>query len=184
MRLVVVENGVRDIDRHVLPDDCDETVVIRQFDGELPVDLVRRSIRRIAAIEQSRRRITRAVVLVAPNADKQSMAARSLLARAILTHAHPSFAGATEFTFFVDADVEPDLRHELLGLVEAIIGLQASRAAPIRLRFGEPSEDSTLTVRKSGFWPRSSAGGRGDASPFLDSEESLPAIRRRTGTDL
>jgi hypothetical protein len=127
-------------------DECDETVVARQGDGELPAEFSRRVIGRIAAIERSARCIGHAVIAVGPGVDDQWMAARHLVVRALLTHAHVSGVGAGELVLAVDSDAKVLLRHGLMALVETLIGEAESSRMAIRVRFGIGAESGTYRI--------------------------------------
>jgi hypothetical protein len=173
VRLIVVEGGARAIDSHLLPEECEETVVVYQSKGELPVELALRSVRRIGMLERSGRGIGRAVVLMAARHDDQSMAARHLLARALLIHVHIALAGAGELIFAVGGGADVDLRYELVGLVEALIGEPGCSSVPIRLRFAAPSESSGPAIHRRGSLSRSRREREGDwPDAALDVERS------------
>lgn len=174
VRLIVVEDGARAIDSYLSPEECEETVVVHQSDGELPVELARRIVGRIGTLERSGRGIGRAVVLMASRNDDQSMAARHLLARALIIHAHVAPAGAGELIFAVGDGADVDLRYELMALVEALIGEPGGSPMPIRLRFGTPGESSGPAIRKSGSLPRSRPERDGDPFDRALVEEQAP----------
>lgn len=170
VRLVVVEDGAPAVDSHLSPVPCDETVVVHQLDGELPVDLARRVVRRIGALERSGRGVARAAILMACRSDSQVMAARHLLARALVAHAHAALAGATEFILAVDGGGDADLRQELMALAEVLVGGSGSHVA-IRVCFGPPDECSETPVPKSGFFTRPSPEPNGPRF-----ETDVPAV--------
>jgi hypothetical protein len=144
------------------PDECDETIVVRRNNDELPVDLARRSIRRIVLIEQAGCSIRRAIVVVAPELDAQWVAARHLLARALVTHAHVALTDCAELFFAVDGDANTDLRHEIMALIDALIGEPETSLVPIRVRFGVDYEPSRPPVRELGPRLRSECEHEGD----------------------
>lgn len=144
--LVAVEDGASAFNSYLPLDDCDETVVARQDEGELPAEFSRRIISRIAVIERSARCIEQAVIAVGPSVDDQWMAARHLVARALLTHAHVSGAGASELVFAVHGDADVHLRHELMALVEILVGEPESSRTAIRVRFGPGNAGAALAV--------------------------------------
>jgi hypothetical protein len=164
VRLIVVEDGAEAVSPYLSPEECEETVVVHQSDGELPVGLARRTVSRIGTLERSGRAIGRAVVLIASRNDDQSMAARHLLARALLIHAHEAPAGSGELILAAGGGADVDLRNELMALVGTLMGDPGHSAVPIRLRFGTPSDPSGPAVRKGGFLSRSRL--KRDEDPF------------------
>lgn len=140
VRLVAVEDGASAFNSYLSLDECDETVVARQGAGELPAEFSRRIISRIAAIERSAQCIGQAVIAVGPGTDDEWMAARQLVARALLMHAHVS--GAGELVLAVDSNAEVHVRHGLMALVEVLVGEPESSRTPIRVRFGVSAEHS------------------------------------------
>ena len=168
VRLVVVEDGALSLDSHVSPDDGEETVVVVQSHGELPLKLAERVVRRIAAIERSARRIGQTIVLLAARLDEQSMAARYLLARALL--AHVGAAGPADLMLAVSGDAELALRHGLLALVETLVTEPGSRTVSIRIRFGTGRVRSVAPICESGVWPRARSEWE---------EDTYEAVRRR-----
>jgi hypothetical protein len=166
--LVVVEAGAHVSGLRLAPDgDGDEdTVVVRQMDGEPSSVLAARAIARLALIERSGSAVQRAVMLIAPRRDGQSMAARHLLARALLTHAHVNHDSAAELRLSVGGDADAALRDELLALVELLVGTPGSAVVPIRVQFGPPEEPSRRAPRQSGIFTRSTTH---DVSPSASS---------------
>jgi hypothetical protein len=142
--LVAVEDGASAFNSHLSLDECDECVVVRQMVGEPPAEFCDRISRRIAAFERSARRIGHAVIAVGPHSDDQWMAARYLVAHALLVHAHGSGAGS-DLVIAVDGDAEVQLRHRLMALVEVLVGEPESSRTPIRVRFGEGVDCSGAT---------------------------------------
>lgn len=155
VRLVVVEHEAKAFDSYLSPDECDETVLVRQSDGELPFDFIQRVIGRIGIMERSACHIGKAIVLLAPRLDDQSMAARRLLARALLTPTHVAVTGPAELLLAVGGDAEAALRHGLMALVETLVGEPGSGSVPIRVRFGAAAAPSVAPIFDSGVWPRS-----------------------------
>jgi hypothetical protein len=107
-------------------------VVIGQADTEAPGELALRGIHRIASIESGGERIRRALVLIAPRIDEQSMAARDLLARAVLTHGS---RGPLELVFEACSEWEIPLRAWLLALAGKLMADPRALLTPIVLRF-------------------------------------------------
>lgn len=147
VRLVVVEDGVQGFESRVPRDEGDETIVVVQSGGESPVALMMRVAARIAVIERSEKKVGQAIVLVGNRHDTQEASARWLIARACLSHLH-SNAG-TELV--LDAlGAEPEVRHELLALVETLLEKNKQRSIPIRLQF---RKEAPSVGQRSGVYP-------------------------------
>jgi hypothetical protein len=155
VRLVVVERGADLRDFETPGNEADGVHVIGQGRDESALSLAMRVIDRLASIERSESQLDRALLLVAPQVDGQSLAARELMARAMLTHA--SIAGAAELVLAVRADADPDVRHAVLNLVETLMGEHGAASMPIRIRFGgkaDRAEPIINSVRPWGRTPR------------------------------
>lgn len=136
VRLVLVEEGADPIDVHTVTGDGDETLVLGQGRGECATDFTYRVIQKLSALEQVGRRVGVAVLRVAPRVDPQTMAARNLLARALLTHS--AVAGPTELVFGAGARIGKGLRLRLLALVEELIQESVTGSTTLRIQFDEP----------------------------------------------
>ena len=145
LRLVVVEDGARELDSRVPPDEGEESIVVAQASGELPATLALAVTGRIAALERSSRNIERAVVLIGPDCGVQVCAARWLVARALLTHMVVSGSGEL---VLAAPGAGVDVRQDLLSLVEALLGEHERSAVPIRLQL---REDAPRPARTSGI---------------------------------
>jgi hypothetical protein len=132
IRLVVVEGGACGFESRVPPDASEETIVIAQTEGEAPASLALRVASRIASVERSRRRIGRAVLLVAERRDAHVSRSRRLMTHACLSHMHQNGDGE----LIVDADrAEAEVRDDLLSLVEGLLEEFEQGSVPIRLQF-------------------------------------------------
>ena len=87
VRLVVAEEGAEGLAPYVSPNASSDAMVTRQSSEETPAEFAVRVIRKITSIETSGHGVAAAVILLAPRLDPQAMAARELLARALLVHA-------------------------------------------------------------------------------------------------
>lgn len=135
VRLIVLEGGADARGVRALGRGDEEMVVIAQGREESPLDLVLRVIHRLSSLEQGRRHVVNAVIRVAPRTDKQTNAARDLLARALLTHS--AVAGTTELVFHASTALDPAHRHQLLELVEQLIQESVTGSNAIRVQFGD-----------------------------------------------
>jgi hypothetical protein len=162
VRLVAVEDGAHGFESRVAPDGGDETVVVTQWSGEPPESLIGRVAARIVALERSGKKVDRAILLIGQKRNPHTIAARRLVARALLSHLHSS--SGTELV--LDAVGAPaNVRHELLSEVESLIEESERPSVPIRLQFRHeraPSGDSGIysTPSASEGPLRATAGGR------------------------
>lgn len=62
------------------------------------------------------------------------MAARQLLARALLVHAQVAAIGSSELVLIVGTQGGPPLRHQLMALVEVLVGEPEAGSMAIRIR--------------------------------------------------
>jgi hypothetical protein len=148
VRLVVVEEGARELDSRVPSsgdDNLEEEIVLAQSDGELPVSLMLRVGSAIGALEQAQRSLGRAVLVVGRRGGAQVSAARVLIARTLLSH---MAARGTGELSIVASGVEAEVRHELMSLVEELLGEHEQCSVPIRLRI---EGDPTRSTRASGI---------------------------------
>ncbi len=129
------------------PNASSDTMVTRQSSEETPAEFAARVIRRIASIERSGQGVATAVILLAPRLDPQVMAARELLARALFAHAEVAPTGSSELVLAVGGHATPALRHQLLALVETLVGEPEARSTRIRIRFDASAPAATARVR-------------------------------------
>jgi hypothetical protein len=149
LRLVVIEEGVRAIASRVLPDGGDETVVVRQDDGEASARWAQRVIGRIAAFERSGRRIAQCLVLLAARLDRQSMASRELVLRALLQRS--AATGPSSIVLVADADgAGAEQRHELLTLIETLTSEAKGGSTSILVRFASAARATRPLEPRSG----------------------------------
>lgn len=147
LRLVVVEDGAEGLGPYLSPDASADTMVLHQSTEEPAAELAVRVIQRIASIERSGQGVAKAVVLLGPRLDQQAMAARQLLARALLVHAQVAAMGSGELVLVVGSQADPALRHHLMALVEALVGEPEAGSMAIRIRFDSPTLVETAKVR-------------------------------------
>jgi hypothetical protein len=155
VRLVIVEAGARLTDLALDGAGDADTVVVQQAALERAAELAARVISRLAVIERAGSAVQRAVILVAPGPDAQSIEARHLLARALLTHAHVSKVESAELVLSAGRDADGPLRDQILALVELLVGAPESSSVPIRIQFGSPAEPARQPRRESGVFARS-----------------------------
>lgn len=152
MRLVIVEQGADCPGPYISPGDCDETVVLRQHDGESPIGLFLRTSARISSLESAGNQVGWAVIAMAPVLEPRVVAARRMLASVILSHVHAA-GEESELILAVDQNAALELRRDVMGLVEVLVAHPGSRYTSIRLRFAAPEEGVEPPARKSGIHP-------------------------------
>lgn len=107
---------------------ADELCVFVPSGSGSPGDLALRTLRHIAAVERSGQRIVRAVIGAGPRSCGQVLAARTLMARAVI--AHQCSVGAGELIFTCTAGPGSRVQHELLALAGTLTSeLGTSRIA-------------------------------------------------------
>lgn len=113
------------------------TVVIAQPRTTRPVRLVFSVSEHLAALERSRRHVESAVFYVAPSVAPEAAAARSLIARALMDHM--SLHGGE--MLLAAEGAPPELRHELLELIDELLTDHPQTGVRVRLQLGaRPSE--------------------------------------------
>jgi hypothetical protein len=138
VRLVVVEQVTPHLEAHVPPDGSEQTLVLAPSPGESPLVLSTRAIRRMMALEQSKRTIRSVIMILAHRFDREAMNARLLLARRLTAHAAPRRT-CSELVLCADDERRPGFRTGLLRLVEALMAQPGSDALAIRIRFASES---------------------------------------------
>lgn len=130
-RLLVVEQGAGGFDTVATPDGSEETTVVAEGPGDSILELPFRVTRRLALLERNGHSVSRAVLLAADRHDKQSVASRGLVARALI--AHMTAAGGGELVLAGDG-TNVELRIELLALVEDLVFECEETPVTIRLQ--------------------------------------------------
>jgi hypothetical protein len=128
----VVEDGARATDSLLSVDDWAETTLILQGAGEPPVELPFRVMGRLAVLARANQTVGRAVLVIAPNRDAQSQAARELTCHALI--AHMEGQGYGELVLAAPG-AETQLRHDLMTLVEGLLCGHEGSSVMIRLEF-------------------------------------------------
>lgn len=131
-RLIVTEEGAQGFSAFVSADEAEETLVVAQGAEEAAVVLPFRVMARLALMGRSGRSVDSATILVGDRLDGESVAARELVARALL--AHMVAAGSGDLAFAAYGAVA-DLRHDLMTLVEALLNEHEGIPVALRLRF-------------------------------------------------
>ena len=139
VRLLIAEKGAEVLGSHLSPADCEEVVVLRQFEPESPVELFLRAFSKIAHLECSGKQVGRAVLVMAPLLEPELVEARRMLSCTILSHAQ-RIRAQSELVLAVDAHASADLRQQMNVLVDSLAAHPGSRYAPIRVRFGSRNE--------------------------------------------
>lgn len=151
--LVVVESGGAGSASRMAPGEG--AVFVAQSGSESPLTFAHKVLGQIAGFERRRHAITPATLIVAGSAEPHQLAARALIARALLSHMAAHGAG----DLIVQAtDAEPEARDELLALVERLLEEHPESGVAIRLQFrpapsgprasgvyGVPSRDAAVS---------------------------------------
>lgn len=132
----------------------DQTFVVAQLPGELPVRFALRTIQRLATLERSGHRVSCATFLAGLHSGPGVAAARRSIALALMQHqSNEGVPGGLVIEAL--AGVDEGARRELLSLVDDVLCSTASSPVPVRLRFAAPAADTAPP--KSGVFPRISA---------------------------
>ena len=129
VRLILVEHGANGREEQASPDGGDQTVFLVQFDGERPLDFIKRAIQRILALEKQQR-IVHAILLISPRFDAEATDARMSLARMLMA------SGPSELVLCAGADLDPDLRAKVLAFADTLTEHQSGWPLPITVQFG------------------------------------------------
>ena len=137
-RLLVIESGAPVL----IPDSIEEfqrSVAITQFQGESSAAFAERALRRITFAAQSGQRFDAAALVVGPNHDERTCAARRLMGLAIAEYAE-SVPTLTELVVIASADACPELRERLLELADDLVFGAAGTPLSVRIRFVEAKQ--------------------------------------------
>jgi hypothetical protein len=118
VRLILIESGSAGLGAHTADDGSEQTCAIVQADGESAAEFAQRAIRRIRTLEQSRRIVDRAFLLLGPRAEGEVMVARLLIARALIKHAATAPAQDSELVLNASSST---LQRGLSELVDALM---------------------------------------------------------------
>jgi ABC-type phosphonate transport system ATPase subunit len=140
VRLVVVEDGTTGLEEQAPPDGGEQTVVVAQSGGERPMDLAKRAIRRILALEQKQQNVLRTVLLLSPRFDAEATAARVSLARALMAHAATIAEGAPRLLLSAGSDLHADLQSKVLALRDALTGDPSGGALAVTVQFTQDGQ--------------------------------------------
>lgn len=139
VRLLIVEDGAASPGAYLAPGEYDEIIVLRQAEGEAPIDLFVRTCVRIASLEHAGKRVSQAVIAVAPSFDPQLSETRRMLGLTVLSHVY-AVRGDAELVLGMEPHAADDLRADVMALVESLVLHPGSRHAPIRVRFAAGRE--------------------------------------------
>jgi hypothetical protein len=132
IRFFVVESGAT-MPAGSVPcvSDTSELSIFVLADADPPNRLALRVLRHIAAIERSGQRIVSATIVTGVQRGAQSLAARCLIARALV--AHQAGAGSGELVFSAGTDDAPREQEELLAMAGALTGERGADRVSIRV---------------------------------------------------
>jgi hypothetical protein len=115
------------------PDERDEAVAIFQQFGEPDAEFARRAAARIRRLENARFRPRRAIFALRTRCSESASKARTLIARSLV--AALCNAGGVELVLAAHSRLADSSRHELLGMVEALMFSLPGRPIDIRVEF-------------------------------------------------
>ena len=153
VRLLIAEQGAEVLGSHLSAGDCDDVVVLRQFENESPIELYLRVLAQISNLLFNGSQVARAVLVMAPLREPALGETRRMLGLTILSHVQ-SVGEDSELVLAVDAHASPELRREIIDLVESLAAHPGSRYAPIRVRFSAPTRNAQLRSCESGAHAR------------------------------
>ncbi len=147
-RLLVVESGARAFSREG-GEQFDETVAIAQLRDEPAAELAERVLLRVASVARARSGFEAATLFVGAATDRQSAAARRLIALAIAAQAANNSRLTELVIVAASPHATPALREQLLDLVDDLT-LNTDQPLSVRVCFGE---SPTANEPDSGvFW--------------------------------
>jgi len=111
--------------------DTSELSIFVLADADPPNRLALRVLRHIAAIERSGQRIVSATIVTGVRRGAQSLAARCLIARALV--AHQAGMGSGELVFSAGTDNARHEQEELLAMAGALTGERGAERVSIRV---------------------------------------------------
>jgi hypothetical protein len=152
IQLLVFESGAANLGPDISSADFDELIVLGQCQGESLSELLLRASARLSGLERAYSQVGRAVIAIAPLHEPQFAAARRLLGLAILSHVLVA-AQASELVLAVDEHAAPELRSDVIALVESLVAHPGSRYAPIRVHLAPPASTMEPEGRESGIHP-------------------------------
>jgi len=132
VRLLIAEEGASVAHRRTSGNNGhSELAIFVPAGSDSPSRLALRTLRHIADIERSGQRISRAVITAGARSDGQVLAARSLVARALI--AHQTAVGCGELVLVTRADAGSRAQHELLALAGTLTSELGTSRISIRV---------------------------------------------------
>lgn len=150
LRCIVIERDGSSLTR-THSEDFDETIVIAQWQGELPAAFAQRTIARAASVERSGRHFESVSILMSRYHDAGLNAARRRVVLSLLGHTQSDRNGRAELVLQAPAESGDQARRQLLELVGDVVESSAVAPVPVRLRFGAPKPGSQS---RSGVFPK------------------------------
>jgi hypothetical protein len=145
--LVVVERGAVAPELRADEDDeWAEIVLVSQAEDERPADLALRTVRRMAALEKSRRFVTEATLVLGEGDERPRLAARDLITRTILSHMTEAKQG--QLMLAAEAVQDPEIRHALIVLVGDLARELEPCGITIGVRFTPPEPRKASGVQR------------------------------------
>lgn len=132
VRLVIIEDARQGFWGPAVSDGGEETVLIARGEAEDAEHFAARAERKIRSIEQSRRTIELAIMVLEPKFGPELLARRLLVGRALMLHAIASRGGCSELRISTtNAARTAEVQAGLVSFVDALLAEPASSALPI-----------------------------------------------------
>jgi hypothetical protein len=157
--LLITETGARADRRIISAAMVERILVVKQHSAEPPAAFATRAIHWISLLERSSSIITVGSLVVSSSKTEQAAAARSLIARALVSHM--SSAGSGELMLVMDAAHRNELFNELLAIAETLTTELGSGPVRVRILVRElPPQQANARRSALGSLGRSSSPGR------------------------
>jgi hypothetical protein len=131
-RVIVTERSADGVQAALEDSAFDETVLVAEAPADSGTDLLLRLAAHIASSERRSRAFSSASFVLGRGADAQTLAAREVVARTLLTHLETASGGELVLVAPAASAAERD---DLLLLVERLLADLETRAVSIRLQF-------------------------------------------------
>jgi hypothetical protein len=139
---MLVESGAVAFNREGA-EQFDETVAIAQLTGEEPDEFAERCLQRIASAERANHCFHAVILFTSKHHTPELASARRLIALGVAEHAE-SMRQLNELMVVTAPTAEPELRDELLDLVDDLLLCNERRPLSVRICFSEPQPQAEL----------------------------------------
>lgn len=142
IQLLIEESAAHSKLVRLVPNDCDETIVVREREGESPLELLVRATLRIADLERDGSEVGHAIIALTPLSDPGRTAVRRLLGWSILNHLQ-ALGDESVLVLAVASQAPGTANEDAIALAEVLRQHAGSCHASVRLFISsgkEPSE--------------------------------------------